>query len=697
MNIKHNIKTALASVLLLGLFASCSDDFLLEENNRTFDTDRFTTVDGIEEMTTGIYTKLKFQFNYSWGVRFYDMGTDEYTDANNESPAFNGYGQELRALSNWDQTQHWDNHYAAIESANSLIQNIPLYYDQDNENYNTRLGEAYFFRAYFYFELVQQYGGVPLKLQPSTSVETYFPRASAEDCYTQIISDFEEAYKHLPDAAAVTQVGRVHKTAAAHYLAKAHLTRASEINESWNSSYKASDLDAVIKYADEVIKAHPLANNYSDLYNFNKANDDNEVLSEIILAAQFSNDWTTLGRFGNQMHLYYPSVYMDLAGCKRDISGGREFCFTRTTDYMTDVFDRVNDSRFWKSFITTYGCNYTDGAPVYTEANAPDPSLVGTRRFEGGQLGMKYIVNNPTDTRYTPAVTTGEEGDEISDPTGVYKDGVFVNTHTFVRYFNGESKTWTGQHGNYGYYSAATKKRYLSTSKHRDGFRQSLASQFGVRDGILARSAEDVLMAAEAYIRKGEPSNAIPYFNQLRERAAYKSGEDRTVHKDGGQSYLNNPYCEGKGGGYSADGAIFWPSNTYYESNNDMAVTTESSENELLLSGIEDIENSTIDRTINEMINSKGGNESIYMTFLLDERTRELSSEQLRWKDLARTMTIGPRIRAFNDGQVRAKTPFSDQTICLRPIPQHFLDAITNENGSALSADEKQAMQNPGY
>lgn len=48
---------------------------------------------------------------------------------------------------------------------------------------------------------------------------------------------------------------------------------------------------------------------------------------EVVLAAQFSNDESTWGRFGNQMHLYYPSVYQDMAGTKRDISRGREFSY----------------------------------------------------------------------------------------------------------------------------------------------------------------------------------------------------------------------------------------------------------------------------------------------------------------------------------------------------------------------------------
>ena len=70
---------------------------------------------------------------------------------------------------------------------------MPQYYDKNSATYKTRLGEGYFLRAFAYFELVKQFGGVPLKLTPSTSVETYFTRASEEDVYKQIISDFQEA------------------------------------------------------------------------------------------------------------------------------------------------------------------------------------------------------------------------------------------------------------------------------------------------------------------------------------------------------------------------------------------------------------------------------------------------------------------------------------------------------------------------
>ena len=683
---------ALASVIG-GSMTSCSESFLDEDLKTQYSTDRFKTQEGLDELVTGAYQKLKFKFNYIWGIQCYNMGVDEFTDANNVIPAWNHYSQDLNSSENAANQPIWDNYYGLVEPANILIQNIPQYYNQSSPTYNTRLGEAHFLRAYAYFELVKQFGGVPLKLVPSTSAETYFTRNSAEEIYTQVISDFGEAYRLLPDKG--ESIGRINKYAAAHFLAKAHLFRASELYSDWNSNYIASDLDAVIQYGSEVVDAHPLCNDYVELWDYEQPNGANEKVSEVILAAQFSNDESTWGRYGNQMHLYYPAVYQgnDIGGCKRDISGGREFSYVSATEYTMQVFDRVNDSRFWKSFITCYGANETKSAPTWTAEDMPyAPAGVkeGDKRFSGGELGMKYIVNDPGDNRYekypnAPAYT-------------VLKDGKMCNTYTYVRYFKGQEHSWNINEKTGNYYDIIPHKRSVALSKFRDGYRVSIASQFGTRDAIIARSADDVLMVAEAYIRKGEANydKAVEWMNKLRERAGYKTGEDRSKNVDGGQAYKNNPYCSGKGGGHSSEGAIYWEENTYYESNNIEQETTASTKTTMKLNSVADVYNSTVDTPIYNELGCTSNADKM-MCFLLNERTRELCGELQRWEDLARTKTLDARWHKFNDGASRGLGEFKSEKHYYRPIPQAFLDGITNSNGSALSNEEKKAMQNPGY
>lgn len=722
----------------------CSDSFLDEEQLNRKNLDYYKSEDGINDLITGTYSTLGWKFNYSWGYGLYNMGVDEYTDANNEVASMNGYSTLISTEGTYIPGLA-DNMYNRIEAANRAIENIPLYYSKTLDTYNTRLGEAYFFRAYCYFELVKTYGAVHLKLKPTESdKETYFPRNTEDECFAQIISDFTEAYNLLPEKPEAT--GRVTKYAAAHFLAKAKLTRASELYSGWNSSYISSDLNDVIKLTKEVIAAHPLCADFASLWNYTKPDDANESVSEIVLAAQFTLDEATQGRFGNQAHLAFPAVYQDMAGTKRDISGDREFCYLRTTNYTLDVYDRVNDSRFWKTFITCYGCNDTKGAPTYTKEQDRAGALPPTRysvldddgkiisvygpedaevqatirpkenpkpdepkndttyskRFVGGNLGIRYIVNNVGDEEYKQLVGKDEKGKDVIVEGQVTRNGVMQAPHTFVRYFAGEEQNWVTGHGNYGNF--AQKKRFVANGKHRDGARNAIASQFGTRDAIVARSAEDVLMCAEAYARKKEYAKVVEMINMLRERAGYAEGEDRSIHVDGGAAYVNNTACAGKGGGYSADGAIYTTANTYYESNKIEEVTTESTKNNLLLNDVNDILNSEIDNKIFAALKATGGEmfkgDEEYqkvMNFILNERTRELTGEYTRWEDLARQRQLEVRHKAFNDAGVRGQGTFNPKIHYYRPIPQGLLDALTDESGKSLSSDAKAAYQNPGY
>ena len=694
MKINKLLFAAILTSVMGGSITSCSESFLDEELKTQYSTDRFKTQEGLDELVTGAYQKLKFKFNYIWGIQCYNMGVDEFTDANNVIPAWNHYSQDLNSSDNAANQPIWDNYYGLVEPANILLQNLPQYYNTSSPTYNTRLGEAHFLRAYAYFELVKQFGGVPLKLEPSTSAETYFTRNSEEEIYTQVISDFGEAYRLLPERG--ESVGRINKYAAAHFLAKAHLFRASELYSGWNGNYVSSDLDAVIQYGSEVVDAHPLCNDYVELWDYQQPNGANEKVSEVILAAQFSNDESTWGRYGNQMHLYYPSVYQgnDIGGCKRDISGGREFSYVSATEYTMQVFDRVNDSRFWKSFITCYGANETKSAPEWTEGDMPyAPAGVnkGDKRFKGGELGMKYIVNNPGDNRY-------EEYPNAPAYTAL-KDGKMCNTYTYVRYFKGQSHSWNLSEKTGNYYNIIPHKRSVALSKFRDGYRVPIASQFGTRDAIIARSADDVLMVAEAYIRKGEASydKAIEWINKLRDRAGYADKEDRSKNVDGGQAYKSYPCCSGEGGGHTEEGAIFWVKNTYSVTTNmEGAETTASTKSAMKLNSVTDVYNSAVDTPIYNELGCTSNAEKM-MCFLLNERTRELCGELQRWEDLARTKTLDNRWHKFNDGATRGIGEFNPSKHYYRPIPQAFLDGITNASGSALTNDEKKAMQNPGY
>jgi hypothetical protein len=82
--------------------------------------------------------------------------------------------------------------------------------------------------------------------------------------------------------------------------------------------------------------------------------------------------------------------------------------------------------------------------------------------------------------------------------------------------------------------------------------------------------------------------------------------------------------------------------------------------------------------------NIKASASQITIDFLMDERTRELYGESVRWLDLVRTRTLKDRIARYNP---IAAAGFRDHHY-LRPIPQQQIDLVT---------EGPPYPQNPGY
>jgi hypothetical protein len=629
---------------------SCKKNFLEEDLTTQRSLDYYKTDQGIKDLVVGAYYQvLCSPFGGEWIYCNTNYGTDEFHVGGDASNAmYNNYDSRLGPIvtninsNTAAASDQWDNLYEGIGDANLIIQNVDESSSTNTDVKETALGAGYFFRAYNYLRLVSQYGAVPLKLKPSSTVELEFTRDSARMIYAQIISDLTKAYKLLPDKPATP--GRLDKDAAAHYLAKAYLFRASEINDSWNGSTKTKDLDSVITLANIVIPHHSLANNFSDLWDYTRPDGPNENLSEIILSAQFSADISTKGE--NHQHLYFISKYDDLPFMKRDLTGDRPYSRLSPTYYMFDIYDLKDDSRFWKSFKTEDRVNNASGG-----------------YYVNGDLGVMYVINQPGDNRFA--------GRELKNSVIYAKTGKTIPS-VFVAYPKGVTKPGAF-YADYG--------RFPSLNKYIDASRVSINDGRGLRDVILARSAETYLMAAEAEIRLKQYNEALNYINAVRQRAAWKSGEDRSAYVDGGAAYPSSPLNQ------DPNLNSYMPENSYYVSNNLPATTTAATS--LTVTDIHHLP------VADEAVIRKLGYTSDYdrmMCFLLDEKSRELSGEFHRWADLSRTKTLVARVRAFNPDAAGNIQSYHD----LRPIPQTYLDGI-QKDGHALTPEQKQAQQNPGY
>jgi hypothetical protein len=647
---------------------ACNKDFLDEELTTARTTDFFKTDAGIQQLAVGTaYQVLNAPFNGEWNYSATNYGTDEFHIGGDPSNApWNNYDATFNAIiasvsgNTAASNLQWDALYTGIGDANLLIQNCVNSTSASPAIKSTALGEGYFLRAYNYLRLVNQYGAVPLQLEPISAIQLEFTRATPKEVCAQIITDLTEAMKLLP---AGGSPARITQDAAAHYLAKAYLFRASEINSSWNSDTKAADLAAIGPLCDQVIARHPLAPNFASLWDYRGSNSANETLPEVILSAQFASDVNTNLGNGNTQHLYFVSRYDVQDQMARDLTGDRPFSRLATTYYMYRVYDMVNDSRFWKSFRTKYALN--GASPV-----APNIK---------GDLGLMYIINQPGDSRY-PLSKISRTTSGANLVRDVFGTGRAIPT-TYVAYPNGTTTDGA-------MYTDLTTagQGFPPLSKQTDGSRKSLNDVVGHRDFILARSAETYLIAAEAKIKlaqagQGSYNDALPYINAVRARAQYANGESRSAYNDGGNT-LTSATLQTPGVGNS-----FYAGNSYYESNN-IPVTTAASASLA-------ITNTGTLPPQDEYIISTLGLSGVYdrmLCLVLNERARELVGEFKRWEDLSRTQTLVKRVQLFNlEGGPNVKPHH-----VVRPIPQAFLDGV-QANGSALTGPEKQAMQNPGY
>ena len=645
---KYFIRLFTAFVFIASLLTSCTKDTFLDEELKTQrNNDFFETEDGVLQLAVGAYQRSLaaiFQGEEQFATTNY--GTDEFHvggDATNSS--WNNYDATFGPIVQTTRTQAehaWDRYWIAIGMTNQLIEAATNIESTNPAIKQVALGEGYFLRAYNYLKLVRQYGGVPLKLEPSNTLELEFTRASAEDVLAQIIDDLNQAYVLLDNSAQAPV--NITKDAVAHYLAKAYLTRASEINYSWNSGTKDADLQRVVDLCDEVIANHPLASNFQDIWAYTEPDGANEFLPELILSAQFSK--ATHAAYSNFNHVAFTARYDDLPTMRRDLTGMRPYSRLAPTYFAYDAYDKINDSRFWKTFRTKHRVNRGG-------------EFDGIEYVPGVDLGIMYIINSPDDTRF--ANTRNNNNPDI-----LYNGKTIP--HVYVA------------HAADGV-TLFAEPRFPSLSKHFDSARNSINDNRGMRDEILARSAETYLMAAEAHIRIGTYAQALAYINEVRMRAAYHDGEDRSYYTDGAEAYPTSDFSQ------PFEHNSYMNESSYYESNN-IPVTTAATD--LMVTSISDLPEE------DEAIIANLGYASDYdrmLCFLLNERSRELMGEWHRWEDLSRTLTLVERARAYNP---EASPNIQDHHV-LRPIPQKFIDAVYNSEGTPLTPEQKDNMQNPGY
>ncbi|WP_313386261.1 RagB/SusD family nutrient uptake outer membrane protein [Chishuiella sp.] len=223
---KNIIKLGIASALLMvGVFTSCTDDFLNVDSEENVAIDDQET-QSPEKYVNGVYGMFTdWDFAFSWlGV------TEMISDNADKGSSTTDNGGDKRDL---DMLLHnstsgsieamWTRFYKTIGRASYSIKYTSESTTITDAEKARLTGEAKFLRALSYFYLVRMFGDVVI--QDLEDPSTYSIRQPKADVYAYIEADLLDAIEKLPlkSEYASKDLGRATKGAAQGLLAKVYL------------------------------------------------------------------------------------------------------------------------------------------------------------------------------------------------------------------------------------------------------------------------------------------------------------------------------------------------------------------------------------------------------------------------------------------------------------------------------------------
>lgn len=246
-------KLLLFSIILAALMPSCNV-LDVEPQSSIPAGEVFKDKQGIERGILGAYNSLQSLSYYGRTYPiFADLAADNLSHpANATAVAYAEVDNNAILPENATVDGMWTAIYDGLNVANNVIVQVPKMSDMSDAEKNKALGELYFLRALHHFNLLNFFGAVPLKTEPTVGVENVnVPRDATDVVYTQIIQDLRFASENLP--AGGTKI-RASKHAANALLARVFL-------------YK-KDYENAIAYASQVIDngGYDLLDNYADIF-----------------------------------------------------------------------------------------------------------------------------------------------------------------------------------------------------------------------------------------------------------------------------------------------------------------------------------------------------------------------------------------------------------------------------------------------
>ena len=338
------MKKIINAILIWFLLSSCSEDFLnLVPQHNSNEGTYFQTETHFTQAVNGVYQKLRSTTDIQ-GYLIGEMRSDNthYSFYSTDRGDHIVFREDIANFVNDDRNQ-WTNSmyyecYSGISRANAILgrinaKNFPEAFK------NEIIGQTKFLRAYFYFQLVRCFGGVPLYMEEVKDTENAFlPRSSVDETYNAILSDVNDAISKLK-VVNFPQTGAVTQGAARMLLAKVMMTKPQR------------DYAGAEAQLREIMKmGYELQPNYADVFDISKKNN-----KESIFEVQYQQG--DQGQQSNWLYFFIPKTtnaenITGVPNCSTVLTGG----WNVPTQEMVDSYE-AGDLRLNPSVAVAVGHN----------------------------------------------------------------------------------------------------------------------------------------------------------------------------------------------------------------------------------------------------------------------------------------------------------------------------------------------------
>ncbi|WP_025761194.1 RagB/SusD family nutrient uptake outer membrane protein [Dyadobacter tibetensis] len=257
INLRTFLHLGTIVLLFLGTF-SCSDKLELTPYGEPVEQTFYKTEqDAIQAINAAYYPLRELGQGWRNDLVVGDVGTDDAIKGGVNVEDNGGLlEKETYQLTSANATlaMRWKANYQGIYYANIVLEKIPGI-NMSEELKKRILGEAHFLRAFYHFDLVKLYGGVPIG-DRTLPIDGKFSRASREEVYAFVEKDFNSAMDLLPLKSKNTgvNVGRADKGAAIGMMVRV-------------SAYQ-NKMEKVVQYANALfaLGEYRLADDFGSIY-----------------------------------------------------------------------------------------------------------------------------------------------------------------------------------------------------------------------------------------------------------------------------------------------------------------------------------------------------------------------------------------------------------------------------------------------